>query len=102
MRLCDEGRIIAYDKVRGKKKAVAETVRVMLAHAQGGADYDGKCYICQSVCPEEAQALRAAVEETFPKLRGKIRICSIGTIIASHSGPGTVAVFFLGDDRLPE
>ena len=48
------------------------------------------------------QALRAALEETFPKLRGKIRICSIGTIIASHSGPGTVAVFFLGDDRLPE
>ena len=102
MRLCDEGRIIAYDKVRGKKKAVAETVRVMLAHAQGGADYDGKCYICHSVCLEEAQALRAAVEETFPKLRGRIRICNIGTIIASHSGPGTVAVFFLGDDRLPE
>ena len=77
-------------------------MRVMLAHAQGGADYDGKCYICHSACLEEAQVLRAAVEETFPKLRGRIRICNIGTIIASHSGPGTVAVFFLGDDRLPE
>ncbi len=102
MRLCDEGRIIAYDKVRGKKKAVAETVRVMLEHAQGGADYDGKCYICNSACPEEAEALRAAIEAKFANLQGKIRICNIGTIIASHCGPGTVAVFFMGDDRLPE
>ena len=32
-------------------------------------------------------------------LKGKIRLCDIGTIIGSHSGPGTVAVFFLGDER---
>ena len=30
------------------------------------------------------------------------RICDIGTIVASHSGPGTVAVFFFGDARAPE
>ena len=48
MRLNDEGRIIAYDKVRGKKKAVAVTVENMLQHAQNGADYAGRCYICNS------------------------------------------------------
>ena len=101
MRLNDEGRIIAYDKVRGKKKAVAETTRIMLQHAQGGADYDGKCYICNSNCPEEAELLRASVEKTFPKLQGKIRICNIGCVIGSHCGPGTVAVFFMGDERTP-
>ena len=38
----------------------------------------------------------------FPNLRGPIRICDIGTIIAAHSGPGTVAVFFFGDKRQPD
>ena len=101
MRLNDEGRIIAYDKVRGKKKAVAETTRIMLEHAQGGADYEGKCFICNSNCPDEAELLRVSIEKTFPKLEGKIRICNIGCVIGSHCGPGTVAVFFMGDERAP-
>lgn len=35
----------------------------------------------------------------LPHIHGEIRICDIGTIIASHCGPGTVAVFFFGDER---
>ena len=66
------------------------------------AEYAGKCFICHSRCPEDAEKTRAAVEARFPNLRGKIRICEIGTIIASHCGPGTVAVFFLGAERAPE
>ena len=99
MRLDDKGAIKAYSKVRGKKKAVETTVDTMEQHAQGGRDYDGKCFICHSQCPEDARLVMDAVEERFPKLKGKIRLCDIGTIIGSHSGPGTVAVFFLGDER---
>ena len=99
MRLNDEGRIIAYDKVRGKKKAVAVTVENMLQHAQNGADYAGRCYVCHSNCREDAELLMAAIEEKFPHLRGKLLLCDIGTIIGSHAGKGTVAVFFLGDER---
>ena len=40
-----------------------------------------------------------AIEARFPRLRGKIRLCDIGTIIGSHAGPGTVAVFFYGSER---
>lgn len=40
-----------------------------------------------------------AIEERFPKLKGKVRLCDIGTIIGSHAGPGTVAVFFYGNER---
>lgn len=101
MRLNDEGRIIAYDKVRGKKRAIAETVKVMTEHAQGGTDYNGKCFICNSNCLSDAEELRSVIEEKFPNLAGKIRIFDIGTIVGSHSGPGTVAVFFLGDERAP-
>ena len=99
MRLDAHGAIKAYDKVRGKNKAIETTVETMLAHVENGASYDGPCYLCHSRCPELAQQMMAAVEAAFPALQGKIRICEIGTIIASHSGPGTVAVFFYGDER---
>ena len=102
MRLDDAGRIIAYDKVRGKKNAVQRTVDTMAAHARGGEGYDGKCFVCHSQCPEDAAMLIEALETRFPKLKGQIRLCDIGTIIGSHSGPGTVAVFFLGDERQPD
>ena len=102
MRLDDKGRIIAYDKVRGKKNAVARTVETMKRHAEGGEAYSGKVFLCHSNCPADAEATKAAVAAAFPHIDGEIRICNIGTIVASHSGPGTVAVFFFGDARAPE
>ena len=102
MRLDDRGAIIAYDKVRGKKNAIARTVDTMEKHAVGGVGYADKCFICHSNCLTEAEAVKAAVQARFPHIKGDIRINDIGTIIASHSGPGTVAVFFFGDERQPD
>lgn len=102
MRLDDTGHIIAYSKERGKKNAIRRTVQTMLEHAQDGADYSGKCFICHSNCPDIAEQTRQAVAERFPHISGEIRMCDIGTIIASHCGPGTVAVFFFGDVRTPD
>ena len=99
MRLDDKGKIIAYGKVRGKANAIKTTVDTMEAHAVGGRDYSGKCWICHSNCIAEAEKVKAALKERFPNIQGDIRICDIGTIIASHTGPGTVAVFFFGDKR---
>lgn len=101
MRLDDGGRIIAYDKVRGKQNAIRRTVQTMEEHAQGGAQYSGKCWICHSNCLADAQQTRDMLAERFLNIQGEIRICDIGTIIASHCGPGTVAVFFFGDERAP-
>ena len=94
-----DGRMYAYDKVRGKKNAIRKSVEQMRLHAEGGADYSGKCFISHANCPETANELKQAVEECFPNVRGKIRVYDIGTIIASHCGPGTNAVYFFGDDR---
>lgn len=101
MRLDDGGHIIAYDKVRGKKNAIRQTVAVMEEHADNGTRYSGKCWICHSNCLADAEETRDAVREHFPNISGEIKICDIGTIIASHCGPGTVAVFFFGDERAP-
>ena len=102
MRLDDKGRIIAYGKVRGKTNAIKTTLDAMESHAQGGKNYSEKCWICHSRCLEDAENLKKELKQRFPNIKGDIRICDVGTIIASHCGPGTVAVFFLGDERLPE
>ena len=101
IRLDDQGKIIAYGKVRGKKAAIQKTLDTMEEHAAGGADYRGKCWICHSNCRAEAEETKAALLERFPHISGEVKICDIGTIIASHCGPGTVAVFFFGDRRAP-
>ncbi len=97
MRLNKEGSIFAYGKARTKKKAMAETVKVMEEHAQNGYDYDGKCFICNANCIEDAQTVKAMIEEKFKNV--DVKIFDIGTIIASHTGQGTLALFYLGDDR---
>lgn len=102
MRLDDTGHIIAYDKVRGKKAAIQRTLDTMAQHAQNGEQYAGKCFVCHSNCLADAEETKAALQLRFPNISGDIRICDIGTIIASHSGPGTVAVFFFGDARQPD
>ncbi len=93
MRLDKDGKIFAYGKARSKKKAIAETFKVMEEHAQNGYDYDGKCFISNADCLEDAEALKALIDEKFPK--ADVKIFDIGTIIAAHTGQGTVALFFL-------
>ena len=95
-----EGKLIPRYKIRGKKKVIQATFEKMQEHAQDGKDYSGKCYISQSACYEDAKALADLIEEYFPKLNGKVEINNIGTTIGSHTGPGTVALFFWGDERV--
>ena len=71
----------------------------MTDHAQNNLDYAGKCYLCHSVCNEDARAVATLVEKTFQNLNGKVQIFPIGVTIGSHTGPGTVALFFFGDER---
>ncbi len=97
MHLNRAGKIVAYGKVRGKKSAVKSVVKEMAERAENGYGYSGKCIIANSHCPEEAEMTKAAIQESFPN--AKITTSEIGTIIASHCGKGTVAVFFWGDKR---
>jgi DegV family protein with EDD domain len=94
------GRLIPRYKIRTKKKVIKEIVNMMEKHAQDGLDYSGKCYISMSACLEDARQVADLVEQRFPKLNGKVVINNIGTTIGSHTGPGTVALFFWGDERV--
>lgn len=94
-----EGKLIPRDKIRTKAKAAKDMVERMEQHAQGGRAYDGKCMISMSACREDAEHVRSLIEQAFPALAGKVQINDIGTVIGSHTGPGTVALFFMGDER---
>lgn len=93
------GHLIPREKIRTKKKVISEIVSRMEQFAEGGLDYSGKCYISQSNCYDDARAVADLVEERFPKLSGKVEINNVGTTIGSHTGPGTVALFFWGSER---
>ncbi|MBR3962461.1 MAG: DegV family protein [Oscillospiraceae bacterium] len=95
----NEGHLIARSKIRSKKKVIQEIVKRMEENAEGGLSYSGKCYICQSACVDDAKEVAKLVEERFPNLDGKVLINYIGTTIGSHTGPGTVALFFWGKKR---
>lgn len=94
------GRLIPRYKIRTKKKVIKTIVDKMEEHVQDGLNYSGKCYISQSACYEDAKEVAELVEKRFPKLNGKVEINDIGTTIGSHTGPGTVALFFWGDERV--
>ena len=94
------GRLIPRYKIRTKKKVIKTIVDKMEECARDGLDYDGKCYICNSACYEDARQVADLVEARFPKLNGKVEIYDIGTTIGSHTGPGTVALFFWGSERV--
>ena len=94
------GRLIPRYKIRTKKKVIKAIVDKMEECARDGLDYDGKCYICNSACLADARQVADLVEARFPKLNGKVEIYDIGTTIGSHTGPGTVALFFWGSERV--
>ena len=94
------GRLVPRKKIRTKKNVIKEIVQRMVENADKGTDYDGKCFISMSACREDAEEVARLVEARFPKLNGKVLINNIGGLIGSHTGPGTVALFFWGGERV--
>ena len=95
-----QGRLIVRSKIRGKNAVIKATVDKMAELAKNGLDYDGECFISNSDCYEDARKVADLIESKFPNMKGKVKIYSIGTTIGSHTGPGTVALFFWGSQRI--
>lgn len=91
----DEGHLINVGKVRGRKASIES----MLIHMKESAinPSEQTVFISHGDCEEDALALKEMVEKEFsPK---QIEINTVGPVIGAHSGPGTLALFFLGDKR---
>ncbi len=96
----NNGKLVPRFKIRGKNNVIRAIVDKMEECARNGLEYNGKCYISQSACMEDAKSVAALVEQRFPNLTGKVEINPIGPTIGSHTGPGTVALFFWGSERM--
>ena len=94
-----KGELIVREKIRTKKKAIKEMLVKMQELCKDGADYSEKVYVSHSACYEDARAVADLIEAAFPKMNGKVEIDDIGTTIGSHTGPGTVTLFFWGKKR---
>ncbi len=94
-----EGKLIVRKKVIGKRKTAHEMLRLMQNQVENDIDYGEKCYMSHSRNFEEAQSLANMVEGYFPNLSGKVEINDIGAVIGSHTGPGTVALFFFSKEK---
>ena len=95
----NEGKLIPRYKIRGKKRVIEAIVDKMEENAKDGLNYSGKVFISQSACVEDAEKVKALIKERFKNIDGDVEIYYIGTTIGSHTGPGTVALFFEGGLR---
>ncbi|MCD8118679.1 MAG: DegV family protein [Lachnospiraceae bacterium] len=95
-----EGKMIPRFNIRTKKKVIREMVKKMEEQADHRESYSDRVFISHSACMEDARAVADLVETKFPKINGKVQINNIGTTIGAHTGPGTVALFFWGDERI--
>ena len=89
----DEGRLIPVSKVRGRKASI----KALLDKMEELAIDTKTVFISHGDCAEEIEEMAKAIRERFGT--EKIVINYVGPVIGNHSGPGTVALFFLGKHR---
>lgn len=91
----NEGHLISMSKTRGRKAAIdALAAKVSQLGLPGQNEL---MYICHGDCLEDAEYLAKKLKETTEVK--EVFIGYTGAVIGSHSGPGTLAVFFLGSQR---
>lgn len=93
----DEGKLVALSKVRGRKKSLSTMINNMEAKIGSYKDKQIFIGILHGDCEEEALHLRDMVKERFGYENFVIE--PIGPSIGAHSGPGTMGLVFLGDER---
>ncbi|MCM1440922.1 MAG: DegV family protein, partial [Roseburia sp.] len=97
MRVNNEGKIVAYSKAICIGKAINKTMQEVKQRIYGGGDYGDRIWIAHSNCADNAESMKNALRESFPY--ADIKLWDIGPVIGSHCGPGTVSLYFWGNER---
>lgn len=92
--LTAEGKLETIGKVRGRKHALKELVSKMTANAD--LDNWNYVFISHGDCEEDASYVKSLVEEAYPQ--AKVTLTYVGPVIGAHTGPGVVALFYLGNE----
>ena len=91
-----EGKLVPLEKVQGRKRSLKELAQkaITLSSPKEGQ----AVFISHGGCRKDAQMLADLVRQEWPQVE-EFFLSPVGAVIGSHSGPGTVAIFFLGDER---
>ena len=93
----NEGRLIPLSKVRGRKKSINTLVSMMDERIGSYREENDEIFISHGDCLEDAEYLKKLIEEKFGIQ--SFLIDYVGPTIGAHSGPGTLALFFMGEKR---
>jgi DegV family protein with EDD domain len=93
----NEGKLINIGKIRGRKKSLQELVRLMDEKIGSYAAGCDTIFISHGDCLEDARYVEKQVREKYNI--ETVLINNVGATIGAHSGPGTLALFFLGQER---
>ena len=91
-----EGHLIPREKVQGRRRSI----RRLFEHVRDYAiePRNQRIFISHGDCREDAESLADMLRENLGVT--DLTIATIGPIIGSHSGPGTLAVFFYSPERM--
>lgn len=89
----EEGKLVVIAKERGRKKALMTLVERMEKQSKGFEN--DIVMITHGDAPEEAEYMKGLIEERFGIKN--IMINPLGTVIGSHTGPGVIAIFYMGN-----
>ena len=91
----DEGHLVNVAKARGRKASIEALAKKV---AELGEGYDNStAFLTHGDCLEDAQYLVKVLKEKYGVK--EVVISYVGSVIGSHAGPGTLALFFLGKHR---
>lgn len=91
----NEGHLINVGKARGRKASIQAMAKKV---AELGAGFDNSTmFISHGDCQEDAEYLAGLLKEQYGAK--EVYINYVGAVIGSHSGPGTLALFFMGEHR---
>ena len=95
LKIDDEGRAVASEKFKGRKKALKYLVNQL--GVNGDNIEEQTIFICNADCIEDALQVKTMIMDEY-KVKD-IVITSIGAVIGTHGGPGTIAIVFIGKER---
>lgn len=93
----EEGKLVALSKVRGRKKSLSTLVDLMDAKLGKYRNDQIMVTVIHGDCEEEANGVADMIRERFGYQ--DIMVAPIGPSIGAHSGPGTIGILFMGEER---
>lgn len=91
----EEGKLETTGKIRGRKAAIKDLFLKMKSNAE--IDKWKYVFISHGDCLDDVTMLKDMIEKEYPGV--EVTLCDVGPVIGAHTGPGVIALFYLGNNR---